>query len=290
MPLSLNDIVYGLIAPAICAAFAMLLLGRIPGGVLRRMAAPVSLIGGFLLGYWLLGLEPAGPKVDWEWIPYVVLATMAIGPIAQASGVSWLERALLYTVAAMVAAQILVPTWVPTDDQQPSRWTYLLVWTGFVVGGSLLLEPLAGRISDATLGGVLAATLLACAVLIWLADTMLFAQMALAGAAAAAGVAAAVAVDVRSREMGSAAFPFLILLAALLLTGQVQSFSEVPKLSYLLLPLAPLGLWATAFGPLARVSGWKGLAVRWALPLAICATVVAWAVLATRPWEAADQW
>ena len=73
---------------------------------------------------------------------------------------------------------------------------------------------------------------------------------------------------------------FVVVIGGLLYVGWLHSFSQVPLVSYLVPAIAPIFLWTTAYGPLARRSPAGIFVARLAavgIPLVIA---LVWAVLA----------
>jgi hypothetical protein len=234
---------------------------------------------GFLVGYGLLSLGPWTATAHWHWLPFALIAAAITGPVVCAEGVRIFERSLVYWLVTTVAAWLLVPTW---DDLDPSRAVYLSVFTVYVVVLTSLLEPLANRLVGPLLSLVLWATMTAAAVVLALSGSLRFAQIALASSAALFGILLVTCVqrEAKPKPMVGGGFVFSLMSVGLLLIGRVNSFSEVPLISYLLIPAAPLTLWLTAVGPLSRISDTKRAIVRAALPLSVLAVAVLLAMIA----------
>ena len=291
MPVSLTDIAAGFLAPAIFAAVVMVVSHRLLSEKLaRRCTATVALVGAFTLSYALLGwldLVQWKPKFAWHWLPYVVLATLPVGPLLTAPGKQrWAGIALMLVVAAL-GGWLLVPTW---PHLEPSRAVHMAVWIPAVFALALLLEPLAQRPADEKTPvaplprGLLIATLTAsmfCAVIvILLSGRLTFAQLAAAAAAALLGILGAVLLDRKAYGIDGIAPAYSMLIAGLLLIARVDSHSSVPLLSYVLLPLAPLTLWVAALKPLRKFQSWRSWLVLFPLPLALLIASLLLAVVA----------
>lgn len=244
MPLTIADAALGFVLPAMIAAVAMLLLRRFLSEELAaRYPAPVAVVVGFLAGYGLLGLGAWRVSIHWDWLPYAAVAAAVVGPVALAGGVRLLERWLLYAIIASVTAWFLVPEW---DDLEPSRAVHLLALTIYVVLLAALLQPLTTRLPGPLVGTVLSLCMVIVAAMMVPAGSLRFAQIAGAAAGSFVGCTIASVFQPRRGDFAGIALPFAVLAAGLMLIGRVNSYSTVPLVSYLLPPLAPLGLWCSA--------------------------------------------
>ena len=278
MPFSIVDILYGGAAPAVVACIVSMVLRRFaPQDVGKRYAASLAVLAGFALAYRLLDLGPWAASAHWEWLPYALIASALVGPIASTEGVKLWERLLLYAFVAIVTGWFLVPTW---EDLDPSRAVHLGVLAAYLVLLAGLLEPLANRARGPLLLFVLWATLAATTAVLVLSGNLRFAQMALAGAAALFGVALVACVRRETNYTKGVSLIFSMMAVGLMLIGRVNSFSEVPLASYLLVPAAPLALWCSAVGPLSTLTGVKGVTVRVALPFSLLGVAVVLAICA----------
>ena len=278
MPFSLNDIIYGGVLPAFSAAIFYLLLARLlPDDLRHRYPAAVATFAGFLLGYTLISLAPWQPTAHWHWLPYAFLAAAVVGPIASAESIRSFERLLTYSIVAIVVSWQLVPNW---EDLSPSRITYLLGTSITITLLAATLEPLSKRIAPLLLLLTLWVTMSAAAVVLALSGSLRFAQITLASAAALFGCAVAAGILRKEHSANGIALLFSVMAVGSLLVGQVNSFSEVPFAAYAVLPLAPLMLWLSTFGPLSKLTGKKRCCVHAFLPLLVIAAAVSMAVLA----------
>src|SRR5690606_22524823 len=111
------------------------------------------------------------------------------------------------------------------------------------------------------------------------AGSLRFAQIAGCGAAALAGMALVAYFNRAKRTADGIALPFAVFAAGMMLIGRVNSFSDVPLISYLLPPVAPLALWLTMAVPTARTAATR----RWLLlsiPIVLCLLAVGLAAAA----------
>ncbi|WP_417731947.1 hypothetical protein [Rosistilla oblonga] len=283
---SIQDILYGGCLPAVVAVFVFVVMSRVlPEQVGSRYASAAALTLGFFAGYAMLALGPWAAESHWHWLPYAVLITSVAGPIAAAEGVHAVERWLMFALLGGVVAWFLVPDW---DDLQPS-WavhaSVLAICIACLAGG---LESLARRIPGPLLPATLWMTLSAAAVALALSGSLRFAQIALAGAAAMFGLAILAWFRPTKTSLVGCGFAVAVLVAGALLIGRVNSFSEVPLATYLLIPLAPLALFASLAGPLSRSEGFKGVVVRLALPILLLGIAVGLAIAAEAGSEEMD--
>jgi hypothetical protein len=178
---------------------------------------------------------------------------------------------------AVAAAWVLVPTW---DDLEPSRTVYLVVTVIYVTGLTGLLEPLARRFQGPLLPAMLWATMTTAAVVLALSGSLRFAQIALAGAAALFGIMLVACFRRNANMLTGVSSIFSVMAIGSLLIGQVNSFSEVPLSSYVLVPLAPLLLWFCTTGPLSRLEGVKRSFAYASLPIGVLVGAVLLAAIA----------
>ena len=278
MPLSLKDIGFGFVMPMLIAALLQAGLRRFSTGDLgTRYSASIAAAGGFLSGYVSLSLAPLWPTAHWHWVPFAMTLAAVTGPISLARGVTRFERILLALILASIAAWFLVPTW---PDLQPDRGRYLCVFAASVVLLIALLEPLAKRFPGPLLPSLLGLSLAAAAGVLLLAGSLRFAQIAGMAVAAFWGCAVAIRLVSRASTFDGAAAFYSVTVTGLLLVGKVNSYAEVPVICYVLLPLAPLMLWTSVRGPLARLQGLSRLACQVAIVVTPLAGAVIVAIIA----------
>lgn len=278
MPFTPHDILYGGVLPAAVALTLMLILRRLlSDDVGERWTPALSLLAGLMTGYGLLSLGPLAPDAHWHWLPFVLAGATITGPVTALSELKSFERLLLVALISTVAAWFLVPEW---DDLDPSRTTWLCGFVIFSVLLTSLLHPLERRRTGPLLPIVLWATLTAAAVVLALSGSLRFAQIALAGAASLFAIAI---VALWRRDQSSTvglSLPFCLLTIGILLIGRVNTFSDVPWASWLLVPMAPASLWLTSIGPVSRWTGLRRTAAELLLPILILGGSILLAVLA----------
>lgn len=277
--LTLRDLGLGFAVPALAAAIIVLVLRtkQLRSNTTERYAASLAIFVGFFLGYRLIPLGPWMPDVDWHWIPYAVVGAAIVGSATLADGISRVDQTLLTLFAAAALACAIVPTF---DDLAPTYPYQFAALVTCVLLFSLLFEPISERLPGPTTPAILIATGLVAAAILLLSGSLGFMQIAFALVGSLCGV---IAVAFLQREVNAlrGAAPLLAsLLCGLLLVGRAYSFSSVPTLSYLLVPLAPLTLGLVAFGPVGRLSPrWK-LTLQIALPLIVLASALLLGIVA----------
>lgn len=267
MPLSLREMIYGGAVPAAVAAVLFWAGSRSARrDVVRTFSAPLALAAGFLTGYALLALGPLVPRTHWHYLPHIVLAAAALAPaISRPRSVA--VRMILIAVATVAAIWLLVPA----SGNLPARVLQTAGWTAIAVLAADGLDFALPRL-NATVAALLLCAVIGCgAVVLGLAGSLRFAQVAGCGAAALGGMAAASWINRAAQPLVSGvALPAALLVTGAMLIGRTNSFSDVPLVSYLLVPLGAAALWpaATQTGLTAR-----GLrrAACWILPLLIAA-------------------
>lgn len=277
MPFTPKDIVYGGMTPVIVALAVLLIARRFSSSDPDRHSASIALVAGFFAGYRLLSLAPWNPSAHWHWLPYALLVAAVVGPITCAAGVWTIERICLYVLVALAAGWVLVPNW---DDLDPSRKVHLLAFATYVVVWACLFRPLLNRHAGPLLPVVLWATMTAAAIVLALSGSLRFAQIAIALAGALFGIVIVATMWRDSNHLNGMTLLFSVAVVGALLIGRVNSFSQVPLASYLLIPAAPLVVWCGTAGPLSRLTGAKKLLALTALPCLLLAIAVLGAAVA----------
>lgn len=239
MSFLVETIVRSVAVPA-AASVAVLLLWRraCPQTAGPRHAAAWAVGGGFLVGYLFLPSAPVVPASHWQWLPYVGLVAMILAPVGLAEGVRLPERWGLHLVLAVAAAWFLVPDWAEIEPQRP-------LYFGALAGSLLLLVVVLDRLSfhipDASMPVLVCVTAFAGAVVLAQSGSMKFAHLAGVIGAVNLGYALVTVFGSWSPSFQSAVPVVVILLGGLMFAGDVNSFSDVPRASYVLVPVAPLG-------------------------------------------------
>lgn len=269
MPFSLNDLVWGLVAPLLLAAILRWGLAAltdrctrqpteaVPGPPSRRILAwetSLPYLAAVAVGYFVLKLGAFSPQAHYEWLPASVgLAAMAACLADLVFGPVWLRvsvRLLLYAATVVLAGYLLMPTW---EDLALPYPIFLGVWiaTGGIVALAIDFSTVPQRPDQ---GGtwpwmvVVLGTCLAAAAVVALSESLRFAQVAGLAFSATLGVAIG-GILRREAWLPSLGLPLVVHLAGILLIAQTNSYSDVPWWSYVL-PMAGL-LLAVAGGQAA---------------------------------------
>jgi hypothetical protein len=278
MPFSFEDVLYGFLLPSIVAMLGTIVFRRVlPGDMGDRYGASIGFAVALFSGYRMLDLGPWMPEKHWHWLPHSVTLAAIFGSAASAAGVRWLERFGLYIAVTFIAAWHLVPTWEHLD---PSRRTYLAVWTLCVAVIASLIYRMPRSVPSALQCSVLAVTCACGAVVLILSGNLRFGQIAGIGAGACMGIAIASAFVRQEAVRNYAALPVAVFLSGAMLIGRVNSFSEVPLVSYVLVPLSPLMLWGLAVGPLAKLPGIQRTIAGFVIGVALAGVATAVALIA----------
>jgi hypothetical protein len=250
MKLLLESVVLPAIA-SILVAFAV--LGGIRGEAGRRYAGALALAIGFASAYAIL--EPAAwrPTMYWHWLPWVAFGGAIVGPVMLATGLRLSERCALVVVLAVISAWFLVPT---RANLEPSRGTYIAIYTASATVVWALLDLLAPRVSGAALCAALSLTLLSGGALVASLVSLRFGLLGVAASAALSG-----GFITSFRQQDSAIVRGLlpaqtVLLGGVMLAAQVNVGLPLPSL--VLISIAPLAMWTCEAGPLSKLRG------RWA--------------------------
>jgi hypothetical protein len=223
----------------------------------------------------LLDIGSWTPTSHWHWLPYALVVSAVLGPVAGAAGVRSSERMLVYVLAAFIVAWQLAPTWANVD---PAKSTQILAWSIFVTVAASAFDPLARKSVGPFLPSMLAAISVCAAVVVVISGSLRLGQLTGIGAGAMTGIAIASALSRKTCSLAAVSLPFFVYLAGTMWIGHANSFSELPTASYLLVAVAPLANWICESAPLNRLTGWRRIAVHGPLSLAPAILAVALAV------------
>ncbi|MEW4565929.1 hypothetical protein AB1K70_25660 [Bremerella sp. JC770] len=259
MPFSGNDLLWGLAAPLLVAAGLRFVLAGIarllvqgdqpdtdsdatatpamPAGT--SLETSVALVAGAAVGYFVLKLGPWVPDAHYEWLPLGIVIAMLVASVVGLLGQSPLVRfAVLPVSYAAVAAGVgylLMPTW---DDLSPAYAPYLASWCVVVVLVSVTTE-LAPEGRRWPFAVVWLGTCLAAAAIVAISESLRFAQIAGLTFGASLGLVA-VGLMMRRSLLGGVGLTLTTYLAGILLIAEVNSWSDVPLVSYWLPMAGPL--------------------------------------------------
>jgi hypothetical protein len=238
----------------------------------------LGLAGGMAFGSWFcdeaLPLTRMPGPAAWEWLPWVMLAALATGVVASLhavpAGVGWSLRGAV----SAHAGWLLVPAEL--------RFEYL--WAPLLLGAVVLAEWAV--LEQLDWGGLVpmaaAPSAVAASVVLLLAGSLRFNQVALILAGSLTGIGV-VALALRATA-GATGPAVAVILPALVLAGWYETFSEVPKTSFVLAALAPLAL-SPSLLPAWRRYQRKGL---WAVQVILLLLPLAGAVLLAAQHESLD--
>jgi hypothetical protein len=285
--------IYGGAAPfAVALALVFLARGILPALVSERIALAVAFAVAFFAGWVLLpdAWTPLMPARPWHWLPYLgLLAAALCGAASQttpflASGLanqrslSYGWRLAIHLVTAVAAAWLLAPNW---PDLDPPRYVHILLLAGYVFALMTLLDALPDRVLGRLFPFVLFAAASAPAIVIAVPRVLTMGQMTGLAAASLLGCGAAGIFALRDAVTRELVSVYSVLISGIAFWGSIDP--EPPAYSILLAPLTPLMLWLCAYGPLARLSGWKAAAVQIGVVLVPLAILVAWTLLGGEP-------
>lgn len=239
MPFTLTDILLGAALPAAVSLTLVVLITKLgKRGSVRLAAAPIALVAGFEAGYWSLSLGPLVPESNRHWLPYLVAIAAIVQIIAQPLGKSPLRQKCVLLLLAVGCGFLLIPTW---EDLSPARPVYLVVWPLIVAAagacGPRKLES-EGDAERRHAGFVICLVFLTTSILLALAGSLSFAQMGLAMVGSSTGLLMSIAFKLYRESLALTNFPVAIAMCGLLLIGKIYLLSEVPIVSYLLIPAA----------------------------------------------------
>lgn len=245
MPFSAEDIVRGMVIPALASfiALALLRFGN-RTDVSNRYRGALAILLGTLLGYSLLSLGPWIPTAHWHWLPSAMILAAIVGPVSCAEGVRLIDRILLYSVAGIIIAWFLVPEW---EDLEPSRTALLIVHAVFLISCSIAIGPLAEKTPGPIIPMLLLLMMFATAIVLAQSGSLRFAQIALAGGSAILGVLISSIIWRNDDHLRGTSMICATLVVGLSVIGRVHSFSDVPLASYILLPLSILLAWLASW-------------------------------------------
>jgi hypothetical protein len=276
MKLAIEILVYGVAVPG-AVAFAIVWMGLRRGSlrVLARSIEGVAVAAAFFLGCVLtLGRDAVVPTRHWQWLPWVTVLAGVTGTIVPegvyAKNLRWLFLAAL----AIIAAWLIVPT-------RPTLWPPRPISIALVSAYFFVIMALLDVLPEQLLGKAFLAQLAMAAgtvaVLLVAEISMTFGQLGLAAAAGLGGAWAASCFS-NSPVLARSVIPaFAVVTGGLAYIGCIGC--TPPLLALLLVPAAPLCLFAFAYGPLSRLRGVAGGALQTAMVMALPIIAVAWIVL-----------
>lgn len=294
--LSNEFLLKGVATPALAGFAATLIFFRLTPG--RRWVATIAFAVAQMLGTALAvwGNADWFPSRNLHWVPWVAVASAAIGPIAVASGLASIERWVLVGFASLAAAAVMVPDWPELWPARPvSIISVVAAMTCIARGTDAVTRRQPPRLVVLTMVGaaLTAVALIAASLSLKLGESSLITAAALSGVGAALMIRpdeSAIRGLTLSYALGVGGWCYV--------TAIEPTPPEQPLWALLFIPAAPLVLWLTAFGPLVTRSN----RIRWMastlLVAAYLAGVGAWTWFSTeletedytqasqRPWSA----
>ncbi len=236
MPFSLLDVFYGVVLPAAAGSCICTILRRfISAPSATQRFAPLAFAIAFAVGYVALRPGPLVPEKQWHWLPLICLAGSLCGLSCDGNRKRVLVQLGLWLLVAAGAAMLLTPD---RNSLQPARGVWLIVWPVLVVFSAWLAAATFQKVDAVSVSLILCLQFFSASVLLLLSGSLRFSQLALIGFGAALGLVLPSVAGKTSPSLVHANFATAILLWGLMLTGRVNSFSEIPWLCYLLIPFA----------------------------------------------------
>ncbi|HSG69179.1 MAG TPA: hypothetical protein VLA12_02120 [Planctomycetaceae bacterium] len=271
MPFTLTDIMLGVALPAAVSLTLVVLIAKLGKWLsVRLAAAPIALVAGFEAGYWSLSLGPIVPESNRHWLPYLVAVAAIVQIIAQPLGKSTLRQTIVLLLFAVGCGFLLIPAW---DDLSPARPVYLIVWPLIVAAagacGQRKLES-EGDAERRYAGFVICLVFLTSSILLALAGSLSFAQIGLAMFGSSTGLLLAIVFKLSRESLALTNFPVAIALCGLLLIGRIYLLSEVPIISYLLIPAATVSFCLAGSKTLEHRCGSKKWLISGAFAILLC--------------------
>lgn len=235
MPFTTTDLILGIAIPTLVAMAISFLLHRVDR--LREWASGLAVAAGFLTAYVSIELGPLKPDRYWQWLPWLVVASLPVQFTVQWLKKPWAQLAVLLSFFTC-CAWLLLPTW---PDFMPLRNRYLAGWSVLATVVAFAFHHGFTRMSAAPRFGAVITTgvLFASSALILLADSLRFTQMLMATTASVVGIGVA---NWKRNDtwFASMSCPIALILGSLLLIQKLNTFTPIPWVAWLLPPIAIL--------------------------------------------------
>ncbi len=264
----------GIVPAAVSIAVAFGCRRLLPPAISERYAAAAALATAFFVGDALLPWTELLPKRHWQWLPYAGVVAMLAGPLTLASGVHAAERWLMHLVLALATACLLVPAWSTLQPPRPVFIGILAAYLFLLMSG---LDALPGRLLGRLFLAHLIIVTMVVAVLLAVAVSVKFGQLAGIATAALAGCWASSFFGAQAVSPRGMIPVFVVLVGGLAFVGCIEP--QQPMFGMLLAPAAPLTLWAFTRGPLARLGGKQAAAAQMAIVLTPLAVAACWVLI-----------
>jgi hypothetical protein len=243
---------HGAVVPAVSALVAFFVIGLLwPKEAASRYRSAASFALGVFFGFVFLPSTKLNfPSQYWEWIPFLGVVAAFIAGLTRASGMLRGERWVAIYLVSVVTSLLIVPNW---PELSPVRPIQLAAMAAGMTAVTALLVPLAGRLPGPAVPWWLMIAAAATSFLILLEQSETFGLPAALPAGALAGCMAAALVAKGPVEWGGVAFPYAVVAGGYAYLGAV--YPMTPLWMLLIIPIAPLGLWACTLGRWAHVRG-----------------------------------
>jgi len=255
------------IVPALLAALLWLVIrqlspGRqVPGWAIGPVFA-AAYCAGHIVATWPNWV--AVPARNWHWILYLAPLAAVVGAIGAARPVPSMMRWSLLLAVSVVAAWLLTHRpnlWLP-------RAASVALLSVYFFSLAALLEPLSERVAPAAFLAMLALAAAALAAMITSYVSITHGQLVAAAAAALAGAALVVGLTREANAVCGLPLAYATVLGG---WAFVEVLFEIRLAGLLLVPAAPLALWACVIGPLSRPRGAAALCVQTAAVVLVIA-------------------
>jgi hypothetical protein len=250
--LTAHDFLWGIIAPAVLAAVAMVLayLPRRKERSAQPWGAAVSVGVGFAIAFVAIRGKPAIPPVAVDgWLMLMGLVAAIVGVIATAAGQRGRLGSWILSVAVLVVTAWLVMRPRSRNLSPQEFWIAVSVAAGGMILWWIAVESLASRVTGMTMPLVLSITALASGAALMNAGSQAFGQLAGAIGVTLAAIAVMLLWMRGATISHGGVLAVAVLLLGLLICGQFYDLS----LSHLiLLAAAPLTAWLGEIKPLDR--------------------------------------
>jgi hypothetical protein len=278
-------VVFGGIIPALAAIVVFFAIGwSWPRDVAHRYRMAASFALSVLIGVVLLpSTKTLLPSQFWEWIPYLGLIAAFVAGLTRADGVARGERWGAVYLLAVISAWMIVPQWPELSPAWPIQAAVLAA--GMILVTALVV-PLPARLPGRWLPIWLMLTAATLSVLVLDNFSESFGVLAALPAGALAGCGIAASLTREPADLRALALPYAVVVGGYAFVCAV--YPTTPLWPLVAVPLAPVALWLSATGPLAKLTGVRSLAAQ-GLCVVIPLIIVA-ALLWARSNAVADDW
>lgn len=249
--LLLDVLLFAVLPALVVAAGVTFAVGRLAGEKHGPFGAALGLAAGTALGFWLRDSLTWMPgDSSWNRLPWLALAGLWLARSARLADLTLIEGWLLRAALTAGCAWLVIPSATRAEFAWLMPAFALVVLAAWFVLELPAAQPPGGGVPFA-----LSLSFFAASVLLIHAGSARLTDVATVLSAALAGVAAVA--WWRGTDASSVAPAVALLLPGVLLTGQQETFSEVPWTAFALAAGAPLMLAPTFF-----LRDWKPIGIR----------------------------